>query len=276
MGPPEIRAVAFLDVLGFKQLIVEAESKQSTRNKLAALKQVIENHTTWDNDGLAPTVPNLVKPKYLFASDSIILSVPQRCQDFDGLAIVALKSIEIAHKVLELGFLLRGYVTVGNLWHEDRNIFGTAFMEAYAKEKGVRAPRIELSPKAVTHLDQATHKGSPLRELGCWTTTGSRVFLDTFNPYYIRGIDMHGRMESAYQQYRSFIVTGLEASDLPFGANAKWRKTRRYFNESIVRHSVNTQPIKWTFRMTQEMSTSLLRSIVGAGRRTLKCIGSNR
>ena len=66
------RAVAFLDVLGFKHLIEEAESNPSSL-KLDGLITVLESHVKFDNQSINSNVPAEVHPKYIFISDSIIL-----------------------------------------------------------------------------------------------------------------------------------------------------------------------------------------------------------
>ena len=52
MNAPENRAVAFLDVLGFRGLIAQAEEEVSERFKLEGLLHVIESHIEWDNKAL--------------------------------------------------------------------------------------------------------------------------------------------------------------------------------------------------------------------------------
>ena|SRR5271157_4246405 len=106
------RAVAFLDVLGFKRLIEDAEASPAGFSKLVGLKTVLEGHVRFDNDTLAPTVPMDVHPKYIFISDSIIMSAPLQHGKYDGLDIVVLKCIEVAQKLLESGHLLRGGISV--------------------------------------------------------------------------------------------------------------------------------------------------------------------
>jgi hypothetical protein len=104
-------AVGFLDILGFKQLIEEAEASASGFERLAGLKAVLDARVRFDNDGIAQTVPEELKPRYIFISDSIILSAPLlhgHKHLADGLAIVVVKAIQIAQKVIELGHLVRG------------------------------------------------------------------------------------------------------------------------------------------------------------------------
>jgi len=243
MNAPEKRAVAFLDIMGFKKLIEQAEKQRSMLEKFHGLKHVIESHVTRDNDRLAPSVPPHVKPNYLFVSDSIILSAPLQSDGFDGLVVVSIKSIEIAHKLLEMGFLLRGGIAIGNVWHEPKNIFGTGYIEAYQLEESVKPPRIVLSKTATSHLREATHYNVPLNELGLWQKTKHYVYLDALNPSYIRGIESHGRIEQAFSQYRAYIYNALQDAELSGGVRKKWDATRVQFNYAVKQHRVNVEPI---------------------------------
>jgi hypothetical protein len=83
--------------------------------------------TLFNNETLDAAVPDAVKPKYLFISDSIIYSVPLTCpkqggSSYDGLSIVVAKTIEISHKLMLMGYLVRGGISVGPVWHTARNI----------------------------------------------------------------------------------------------------------------------------------------------------------
>ena len=108
VGLFEQRAVGFIDILGFKQLMDEAEASEAGFQRLAGLRAVLDNFVLYDNDGTVRTVPDALKPRYIFVSDSIILSAPLRHdrRDLaDGLSIVVLKTIQIAERIIELGHL---------------------------------------------------------------------------------------------------------------------------------------------------------------------------
>lgn len=112
----EQRAVGFLDILGFKPLIEEAEASQHGLQRLAGLRAVLDNFVLYDNDGAARTVPDALKPKYIFVSDSVILSSPLRHGRgdlADGLGIVVLKTIQIAERIIESDILCEeGFLSV--------------------------------------------------------------------------------------------------------------------------------------------------------------------
>jgi hypothetical protein len=78
LHPFEERAVAFLDVIGFTRLIQEAETMPHKQPELFGIISVFDGHVKFDNDSVSAEVPDPVKPKYIFVSDSIIFSAPLR------------------------------------------------------------------------------------------------------------------------------------------------------------------------------------------------------
>lgn len=69
----EKRAIAFLDILGFKEMMPRFEASVSELQKPIGLKTVLECHAKFDKERLALSIPDKVKPKYIFISDSMIL-----------------------------------------------------------------------------------------------------------------------------------------------------------------------------------------------------------
>lgn len=59
--------------------------------------------------------------------------------------------------MLDLGFLTRGAITVGELYHIDNMIFGPALIEAVSLKKEAVYPRLICSPKLLEHLESIGH-----------------------------------------------------------------------------------------------------------------------
>ena len=72
--PFERRAVAFLDILGFKELIARAESEPSEFAKLSDLRDIVDSHVQFDNTKLAAASQQVFGRGTLFVSNSIIIS----------------------------------------------------------------------------------------------------------------------------------------------------------------------------------------------------------
>lgn len=149
------RAVAFIDVLGFKP-IVEGVSKNKNNNNRSVLEELI---TTLNdsipnlNDSVEKYIPKNLIPRHISISDSIILSAPLKSRskyikNYCGLSVLVMRVIQLTHIMLNEGYLLRGGISIGDVWHTDRNIVGPAYQEAYFIESNTGAPRVELSAKA--------------------------------------------------------------------------------------------------------------------------------
>jgi hypothetical protein len=80
-------------------------------------------------------------------SDSLILSAKS---NYEGLWSLLTLIKNLALELLEIGLLIRGGVTVGNICHDNRVVFGVGVNDAHRLEATVaRYPRIILSQKAM-------------------------------------------------------------------------------------------------------------------------------
>lgn len=238
VSPFETRAVGFLDVLGFSQLVKNAERSQTDLQSLIELKSTLDEHVQFDNLSLDKSVPPAVAPKYIFISDSIILSAPLAYENFDGLAIVVLKTIRIAQKLMETGRLVRGGIAVGNVWHEDTNIFGTGYIEAYKTETSANHPRVLLAPSAAAEWNKT---GRFAKEL-C-IDEGDGLAVDLLYAPYVREAKRHGGIEDFFRRVRGHIHNNLETMSLGFPPRSKWEWMAEFFNAAIKRHGVGVEPL---------------------------------
>lgn len=230
------RAVAFLDILGFSQLVSEAERLPHRRNELFGLITTLGSHVKFDNDAVSDEVPEAVRPQYIFISDSIIFSTPLLHGRYDGLAILVAKTIQIAHKVLEAGYLLQGGLSVGPVWHTATNIFGTGYMNAWRAQDGLEHPKVVLTEAARAHWD--ANLQNVIGEL-CLSDEGGSLIVDTLNPYYIRGGELHGWIDQTFLGYHNTVQARL--GTLPSGSSAhqKWQWMDTFLRTAIARHGVN-------------------------------------
>jgi hypothetical protein len=230
-------AVAFLDILGFKQLIKNAETSAAGTDRLLALRTVLDSHVKFDNSKLHPDIPQEVQPKYLFVSDSIIFSVPLRHGKYDGLDIVVVKCVQVAQKVMELGHLVRGGISVGNVWHDHLNIFGTAYMGAYATEQSAVHPRVILSKEASNAWKQSTRAVPEL----C-IDDGHHITVDTLNVAYLRTNLAGIAMEQYFEMLRVHVLTNLQNLSLGSEPRSKWEWMAGFFNDALHRHGLAVEP----------------------------------
>jgi hypothetical protein len=154
------RAVAFLDILGFKDLVREAHVKRPALERLSRLMHKIQSNAPL-NRGVNPGVPLPLHPKATEISDSIVLSTPLRHRqdpNYWGLPIMVMRCSQIASILLEEGYLLTGAINIGPIRHTQRNIIGEAYQDAYSKQSTLSSPAIVLCRAAAAQWEASDYR----------------------------------------------------------------------------------------------------------------------
>lgn len=229
-------AVAFLDILGFKEFMRKVELPGSDEFRaFYELQSVIGKQLAFiSKDGQEQYLfPEDVQLVLLHISDSFVLSAPMAGGQpgYSGLVAVAIKAIQLAHQLLKMGFLLRGGVAVGPVYRTTNNIFGTGYQDAFETEaKLARMPRVLLHRSAVAALESGVHSVFPMRLLSIFMKEVDDYMLDTLNSHwsYIgdsRDYDVLG----IFNAYKVKIEKAL--SELPAGEpREKWKWMAAFFD----------------------------------------------
>lgn len=231
----EERVVGFVDVLGFKKLVLAAENgDQPAERSLDALLTTLNSHVRFDNDSVK--APQVVRPQYLAMSDSIVLSVPKahRAEDgrtYDGIAIVCAKVIQLAHTLLEGGTLVRGSIHVGPVRLDARNIFGSGYMQAYLHEMIAWSPRVVLTKSACEVYAEVGDRYGRLA-----LPDGNDLIVNMLEPAYSKTILAGVYEEDVITQYRAHIADNLERLPRYGGAWVHWAWMANYFNDALQRN----------------------------------------
>lgn len=133
------RVVAFVDILGFSSLVCDADQDVELRRKIVhALRQVsvlrspIEGETSFRAQNF---------------SDCLILTANNTAA---GLWRILFAICDLTWYLLDIGVLLRGGVTIGNVHHDDEIVFGVGINRAYHLEnKFADTPRVLLDDKVM-------------------------------------------------------------------------------------------------------------------------------
>jgi len=217
----ENRAVAFVDILGFKALVAGAADKEECPAQLSGLVDLLSSAVpTLDATVDKSVAPHLI-PRHIYISDCIILSAPLTDIDrksYDGLAIVVMRIIQLSHYFLRAGYLIRGGVSVGKVWHSASNIVGPAYQEAFLLEQTTKEPIAVLSNSAA----ERWKGGSRM----CLQQNG-KVFVNGLFDYYIPNSRQHGVIEQTYASYAALADQRLR-EDLPESAKEKWSWFREF------------------------------------------------
>lgn len=215
----ERRAVAFIDVLGFKELVRKAiichEYKAILDDLISTLKSVVPSF----DKAVAGSIPKRLIPKHIYISDSIILSAPLKDDEikaYDGLEVIIMRSIQLTHTLLSKGYLLRGGIEIGDVFHDKFNIIGPAYQDAYKLEAEASVPRIILGSNAVDYWRANLSERNRMcieRDLA--------VMVNGVHEYYIDGNDVLGAIESKYEDYEKIVTLSLN-NQLKASEKAKW------------------------------------------------------
>lgn len=144
----EDRIVLFLDFLGFSEIVGETESDEGKLRSLVAAMDRIKEIAT-DNSGVNKS------QRLTHFSDSVVVSyeVSDPAAVFMLLNAVAFCVINL----VERGYLVRGAIVSGKLYHTKNHIVGPAMIEAYRLESKVAVyPRILISEDLVEIAKGAT------------------------------------------------------------------------------------------------------------------------
>lgn len=139
--------VAFIDVLGFSNLVEKSNNDIEYFKKILYTTQIIE-HFVGNNDEKKQSEGR--KTEMTQFSDSLVISRPYNdIGDFWNLIM----ELDLVQKVIanEVGIMIRGGLTAGLLYHKGTISFGPAFVDAYHLEcKKAKYPRIIIDPKLLT------------------------------------------------------------------------------------------------------------------------------
>jgi hypothetical protein len=230
-------AVAFLDILGFKNFIASVEVPGSKAHAdFCRLQDAIDGQLHFLATKHAPEqhlFPEDVGLKIIQVSDSFVLSAPVDNQgsDYSGLVAVAIKTIQLAHRLLAMRFLLRGGIAVGSVYRTDTNIFGTGYQDAYGTESNLaKTPRVLLHSSAAERLERDCHLGLRLGEFPIFMRDGQEFILDTLYMHWSYvGNDRNCDLVKTFSDYKVIIEGQL--SNLSLGpARDKWKWMASFFN----------------------------------------------
>lgn len=215
----EERAVAFIDILGFSQLVEEVSSGRESALALNELVTLLDQAIPFLDAGVSSQVPQILIPQHLQISDSIILSAPLRTtlsgwENYSGLEIVVMRTIQLTQMLLKAGYLIRGGISVGKVWHAPANIIGPAYQEAYKLETTTKAPRIVLSAAALALWQKCSSSGSRM----C-LTYDQQVMVNGLHDYYF-GTDDIESIEKSFHHFSTIIQTGIYKAQCN---NTRWK-----------------------------------------------------
>lgn len=165
----ENRIVAFIDILGFKELIRKSESDLKIIETLNTTLQYLktwERPNQWNLNYVEIEESTQRKGIEKFDlknrtnvttfSDSIVVSVKIEENNINEMLSSMIANLSyMGAELMKNGILIRGAITIGKLIHNDNGtVFGTALIEAYELEsKCSKYPRIIISNRLIKRLN---------------------------------------------------------------------------------------------------------------------------
>jgi hypothetical protein len=164
----ERRIVAFIDILGFKEIVKQSEQDTTKIELLYSVLDFLKGWETsdkWDlklveieEDAQKKGIANFDirgKTNTTSFSDSIVVSVKVDNNVNEVTSTLVVNLAYIGALLIEKGILFRGGLTIGNIIHNDNGtVFGQALIDAYQLEtKSAKYPRIVLSDKLIKELN---------------------------------------------------------------------------------------------------------------------------
>lgn len=138
----EIRYCAFLDILGFTDLISNIGKGDIDFDVVRALLRTIHEPSKYGDAGTADFRATTI-------SDAIALS---SSFSESGLEVLVDTITRLVLGALEEGYFMRGGLCRGQLYHDNEMVFGEAFIKAFHIESKIaRYPRIMVAKEVYDH-----------------------------------------------------------------------------------------------------------------------------
>ena len=170
----EPSAVAFIDILGFKNAIKDSSMARDILDALIHVKlRIVEYYS----DQAREQLQGVLDIELTAFSDSIVISGTE-----SQAIIVSFAALEFSQLLIEKGFLCRGAIACGELYHKDGIVFGGGLVKAYKTETSQAIyPRILLDSRTVELLNESKNAPADFEGLMVPDKDGC-VFLNLLYP----------------------------------------------------------------------------------------------
>lgn len=250
----EKRIVAFIDILGFKEIVKQSEFDVA---KIELLYSVLDYLKGWEipkkwdlklveieEDAQKKGVENFDisgRTNTTSFSDSIVVSVKVDDNVNEMASTLIVNLAYIGAILIEKGILFRGGITIGNIFHkENGTVFGQGLIDAYMLEsKSAKYPRIILSDKLLRELNypiEAKRNRYPYHQYITRFDDGSAGFHQMI---YYQVVESWTEMTSekmiqSLDNVRGTIIAGLDSSFENPEVFEKYKWLKEQYNQLII------------------------------------------
>jgi hypothetical protein len=234
----EKRVVAFIDILGFKNSVDKSNKDEKEYERilktLTDLKEFFIKPK--DNNEINADRALNADTQIIQVSDSLVIS--RLLQEQGGIFYMLTDCAFAIHLLISNGFLCRGAIKVGNMYHKDTTLFGDAFIKAYIAESEERLPIIKFDSDLfeIVKKYSGQEKGHEDWEVdfikkNCKELMTGIYFLDYFTDYDDRVGGGEGTASMHYSKLREIIMEGLQIPKTS-SAYEKYRWAADQFNKT--------------------------------------------
>ncbi|OUJ69892.1 hypothetical protein [Hymenobacter crusticola] len=219
--PPtyEKRVVAFIDILGFTNYV---KTKSNSATGFAAIYDALKELEEYFK---SIGIHHDASSKEFFRDDTQVITVSdcivisRRIDERGGIYQMLWDCDFATHLLIKRGFLCRGGIAVGDLYHKDNTIFGPAYLNAYNLERTAINPVIkfyqELFDVAAAYPfpgneEYGADEAQDIKEY-CKPVEDepNAYYLDYFTNYDSRYGGGEGTASIHYEELRKTLVAGL-------------------------------------------------------------------
>lgn len=230
----EERYVLFLDIIGWSE--ASRICSPPVIDAVQLIHQQARDHSVMEKHRHDNNPRTIVNPIWRAVevgafSDNIVVSMPK---GHDARIVGA--AATISRDLLQLGFLCRGGIALGPLYHRESVVFGPALVDAVSLEKEAVFPRILLAPKADRMLRENDSANGRLSDLLIADILGRETINLVFLGAKFRGgdkADQERRYREAMKldQIHLALQRGLSAAGDNPKHLEKWRYMQRMLPE---------------------------------------------
>ena len=237
-GEPKLKAsvVAFVDILGYQELIRDAHSNGTAQSLLVRLHQGLSEASRHlnelDDDGnpyLPPDVwPHNDRYKIRTFTDNIVIGYPIFDDAESELGAIFSKLADFQLEMVNRGFFVRGAIAIGDLYIDDLTVFGQGLLDSYDGEsKQARDPRVVLTKSAekavMQHVGYYARPSYSPQARDLFKDSDGQVFLNYLESILIAE-EEHGPFFNILENHKSAVEAKLkEHRDKPnYWAKYAW------------------------------------------------------
>ena len=220
----EKRAVLFIDLLDFKGKVEACETDFKHAEIIYQVLSTIKKHFANQRD--------ICNSQF---SDSLVISFKA---ESEGAVIELIGSIQsLVKKVIDCGFLLRGGLAYGNLYHDKDFIFGLGMNKAYELEsKKAIVPRIIIQ-KEIIEISRnylPAFFNEDMKEY-VFNYISKDIDEEYYIDYFKKGVDTFWQIKNHDKEFvnnlKTTIINGLLVGDISVRLKYLWMKEK--FNNLV-------------------------------------------